>query len=237
MFPNETEVAGSDSEPFPRACITMNVTPAMPVPSTRPLFRGYVHLLGAVLSPFAIVWFVLIADSPRAVVGGAIFGASLLLVYAMSAGHHILRWSGLRRLDHAAIYLSIAGTFTPFTLMALSDAWGIPVLSVVWGVAGIGAVQSLILVDGSRRLRTWSYLSLGWLALVPGYELWQSLPLSAFALLLLGGLTYSLGALVYAIRRPNPFPQVFGYHEVFHCLTLVAAGVFSLVLVRYMLSN
>lgn len=215
----------------------MSGTSALPSPSTRPLFRGYFHLLGAVLSPFAIVWFVLIADSPRAVVGGAIFGASLLLLHAMSAGHHILRWKGLRRLDRAAIYIFIAGTFTPFTLSALSNAWGIPILSVVWGVAGIGAVHSLIFVDGSRRLRVCSYLLLGWLALIPAYELWQSLPLSAFALLLLGGLTYSLGGLVYAMRRPNPFPQVFGYHEVFHGLTLVATGVFSLVLVRYVLSN
>ena len=189
------------------------------------------------LSPIAIVWFVLIAGSPRAVIGGAIFGASLLLVYAMSAGHHILRWSGLRRLDHAAIYIFIAGTFTPFTLIALSDAWGIPVLSVVWGLAAIGSVQSLVFVDGSRWLRMWLYLSLGWLGLIPAYELWQSLSHSAFALLLFGGLTYSLGGLVYALRRPNPFPQVFGYHEVFHGLTVVAAGVFSLVLVRDVLSN
>ena len=120
--------------------ITMSGTSALPLPSTRPLFRGYFHLIGPVLSPFAIVWFVLIADSPRAVVGGAIFGASLLLVYAMSACHHILRWSGLRRLDHAAIYIFIAGTFTPFTLSVLSNAWGIPVLAVVWGLAGIGIV-------------------------------------------------------------------------------------------------
>ena len=217
--------------------ITMSGTSALPLPSTRPLFRGYFHLIGAVLSPFAIVWFVLIADSPRAVVGGAIFGASLLLVYAMSACHHILRRSGLRRLDHAAIYIFIAGTFTPFTLSVLSNAWGIPILAVVWGLAGIGIVQSLIFVDGSKWLRMCSYLALGWLALIPAHELWQSLPLSAFALLLLGGLTYSLGGLVYAIRRPNPFPQVFGYHEVFHGLTVVATGVFSLVLVRYVLSN
>ena len=215
----------------------MSGTSALPIPLTRPLLRGYLHLIGAVLSPLAIVWFVLIAGSPRAVVGGAIFGVSLLLVYAMSAGHHILRWSGLRRLDHAAIYISIAGTFTPFTLMALSNAWGIPVLSVVWGLAGIGSAQSLIFVDGSRWLRTCSYVALGWLALIPAHELWQSLPLSAFALLVLGGLTYSLGGLVYAMRRPNPFPQVFGYHEVFHGLTLVATGVFSLVLVRYVLPN
>ena len=208
----------------------------MPSPSTRPLFRGYFHLIGAMLSPFAIVWFILASDSPRAVVGSAIFGASFLLVYSMSAGHHILRWRGLRRLDHAAIYIYIAGTYTPFALIALSDAWGIPVLSAVWGLAGIGAVQSLIFIDVSRWLRMLSYLTLGWIGLIPVYELWQSLPFSAFALLVLGGATYSLGGLVYGMRRPDPFPQVFGYHEVFHGLTLVASGLFSLVLVRYMLS-
>ena len=215
----------------------MSGTSALPTPSTRPLFRGYLHLLGAVLSPFAIVWFVLVAGSPRAVVGGAIFGASLLLVYTVSASHHIFGLSGLRRVDHAAIYVFIAGTFTPFTLGTLNNAWGIPVLSVVWGLAGIGVVQSLIFVDRSRWLRMWSYLLLGWLAVIPAYELWQSLSLPAFTLVLIGGLTYSLGGLVYAMRRPNPFPQAFGYHEVFHGLTLVATGVFSLVLVRYVLSN
>lgn len=214
----------------------MPSTTAPSSPSTRPLFRGYIHLLGAVLSPFAIVWFVLISDSPRAVVGSTIFGTSLLLVYSLSASHHLLRWRGLRRLDHAAIYVFIAGTFTPFTLMVLSNAWGIPVLSVVWGLAVIGAVQSLIFFDVSRWLRMLSYLSLGWIALIPAYELWQSLPFSAFALLLLGGATYSLGGLVYGMRRPDPFPRVFGYHEVFHGLTLIATGLFSLVLVRYLLS-
>ena len=87
-----------------------------------------------------------------------------------------------------------------------------------------------------RWLRMLSYLTLGWIGLIPVYELWQSLPFSAFALLVLGGATYSLGGLVYGMRRPDPFPQVFGYHEVFHGLTLVASGLFSLVLVRYMLS-
>ena len=108
---------------------------------------------------------------------------------------------------------------------------------LVWGLAGVGTAQSLIFVDGSKWLRMCSYLLLGWLALIPAHELWQSLPLSAFALLLLGGATYSLGGLVYGMRRPDPFPRVFGYHEVFHGLTVVATGVFSLVLVRYVLSN
>ena len=215
----------------------MSSVSTLPAPSTRPLFRGYFHLLGAVLSPFVIVWFILIADSPRAVIGGAIFGASFLIAYTMSAGLHVLGWKGLRRLDRAAIYIFIAGTFTPFALKVLSNAWGIPVLSVVWGLAGIGGAQSLIFVDGPRWLRMWSYLLLGWLALIPAHELWQSLPLTAFALLLLGGLIYSLGGLVYAMRRPDPFPKVFGYHEVFHCLTLAATGVFSLVLVLYVLSD
>lgn len=201
----------------------------------RPLLRGYIHLLAALLSPAALVALVLIADSARAVVGAAIFGAALILLHATSAAYHVLRLSRLRRLDHAMIYVFIASVFTPFTLQALGNAWGIPILSVVWGLAGIGFALALTSRAESRWLRTVPYVALGWVGLIPMYKLWQSLPHEAFALLLLGGLTYSIGGIVYATRRPDPYPAVFGYHEVFHSLTVAAAGMFYFVVARYVL--
>lgn len=201
----------------------------------RPLLRGYLHLLAAAASPAALVVMLLIADSPRAYVGAAIFGAGMLLLHATSAAYHVLGWGRMQRVDHAMIFVLIASVFTPFTLKVLGDAWGIPILSVAWGLAGVGVLLAVIRPSESRWLRMGPYLGLGWVGVIPVYELWQSLPKTAFALLLAGGLIYSLGALVYATRRPDPFPRVFGYHEVFHALTLAATGVFSFVIARYVL--
>jgi hemolysin III len=208
---------------------------AVTASSVRPLFRGSIHLLAAVVSPGALVALVLIADSARAVVGAAVFGTALVLLHATSAGYHVLRWKRLRRLDHAMIFVFIAGVFTPFTLKVLENAWGIPILSVTWGLAGIGVALALTSKNESRWLRTGPYLALGWVGLIPMYKLWQSLPHEAFALLLLGGLTYSLGGIVYATRRPDPYPAVFGYHEVFHSITLAATGMFYFVVARYVM--
>lgn len=208
---------------------------AVTTSSARPLLRGSVHLLAAVMSPAALVALVLIADSARAVVGAAIFGAALILLHATSAGYHLLQWRCLRRLDHAMIYVFIAGVFTPFTLKVLGNAWGIPILSVIWGLAGICLALALTSRSDSRWLRIGPYLALGWLGLIPVYKLWQTLPHEAFVLVLLGGLTYSIGGIVYATRRPDPYPAVFGYHEVFHCITLAATGMFYFVVARYVM--
>ncbi|MBM3944429.1 MAG: hemolysin III family protein, partial [SAR202 cluster bacterium] len=155
--------------------------------------------------------------------------------YSASSAYHLLQWRGLRRLDHAMIYILIAGTFTPFTLQALSNAWGIPILAVVWGLAGIGFVLGIAYVGKLRWVRTGPYLALGWVGVIPGYALWQAIPLAAFVLLLVGGVIYSLGGLVYAMRQPNPAPAVFGYHEVFHTMTVAATAVFYFVIAYYIL--
>lgn len=178
---------------------------------------------------------ILLADSERAVVGASIFGASLILTHSTSAAYHLVRWRWLRRLDHAMIYVLIGGTFTPFTLKVLGNHWGIPILSVVWGLAGAGMLLVLLFTNASRWLRMGLYLALGWIAVIPAYQVWQRMPHLAFALLLVGGVVYSLGGLVYATRKPDPVPAVFGYHEVFHMLTMVGTGVFYLVVARYVM--
>ena len=125
------------------------------IQDVRPLLRGYIHLVAAVTTPLALVFLLLLSDSPRDYVGSAIFGASLVLVFTTSALYHIVSWNAshrsmVRRIDHAMIYILIGGTYTPFTLKLLGNAWGISVLSVVWGLAGVGIIMKAI-VPGAPR--------------------------------------------------------------------------------------
>ena len=155
---------------------------APPVPGTAtPILRGYLHLAGAIVAPFALLHLLFIADSPRGVVGGAIFGASLVILYSTSAAYHLLplgrRFRGvIKRLDHSNIFLFIAGTYTPFVLKLMSDAWGIPVLSVVGGLALVGFITTLAAPAPPHWIRVGSYLALGWVGLAAISELLTALP-------------------------------------------------------------
>lgn len=210
------------------------------IPDARPLFRGYIHLVAALTTPFALVLLLLLSDSPRDYVGGAIFGASLILVFTTSAAYHLVNWSAshrgvVRRMDHAMIYFLIGGTYTPFTLKLLGHAWGISVLSVVWGLAGVGIIMKVIVPNAPRWLGVCTYLTIGWVGLIPVVQVAAALPLNALLLLIAGGLLYSLGGLVYLYRRPDPVPRVFGYHEMFHAMVVLACGIFYYVVAAYVL--
>jgi hemolysin III len=207
-----------------------------------PLLRGYLHLVGAIVAPFALLLLLFIADSPRGIVGGAIFGASLIILYSTSATYHLLplgrRLRGLvRRLDHSNIYVFIAGAYTPFALKLLSNAWGIPVLSVVWGLAGVGIIITLAAPAAPRWIRVGLYLVLGWIGIVAISELVTALPGEAFAMLVLSGILFSIGGAIYATRRPDPFPSVFGYHEMFHSLQVAATAMIYSVVAIYVLPS
>ena len=141
------------------------------------------------------------------------------------------------RLDHSNIFVFIAATYTPFALVLMSNGWGIPVLSVVVGLAGAGAVMSLAAPVASRWIRVVLYLALGWIGVVAISELLTALPGRAFALLLLSGVLFSLGGAVYAARRPDLFPSVFGYHELFHALQIAATVVVYSVMLIYVLRS
>ena len=195
----------------------------------RPALRGVFHLAAAVAAAFGAVWLLLIADSPSGYVGGAVFAASLMLLYATSATYHRVLWRTairriLKRLDHAMIFVLIAGTYTPFCL-DVSVAWGISLLSVVWVLAGAGIVLKVIWPDAPRWLSVTLYVSLGWVAIVAAAEVVDQYAGSPLALLLAGGASYTIGGVVYALRRPDPWPRVFGYHEVFHALVVVGSAV------------
>lgn len=173
---------------------------------------------------------ILSANGAAAIVAAVIYTVSVLALFGMSASYHRLAHSVkaravMRRLDHSMIYVLIAGTYTPLCLLALPPAWGIPVLCIVWTGALIGILVKTIAMDR----HVWHiagnvlYLVLGWVALVAIPPMVHSLTGPQLALIAAGGVLYTIGFPVLFLRRPNPWPDTFGYHEVWHALT-VAAG-------------
>ncbi|MCY3504556.1 MAG: hemolysin III family protein [Chloroflexi bacterium] len=190
----------------------------------RPALRGQFHLLMALVSPAALLVLVLIADSPREYVGGAIFGVSLLLLFSTSSVYHLVERGQalLQRIDRSMIFVLIAGTYTPFCLVLLEDGWSTLILSLVWGLAAVGIASKAVHPTPPRWLNLALYLGLGWIGLVAIAPFASAASSTVLALLLAGGVLYSLGGVVHARRRPDPFPGVFGYHELFHLLTALA---------------
>ncbi len=141
----------------------------------------------------------------------------------------------LKRLDHSMIFVLIGGTYTPFCLVVLSLPWGITMLSVIWGLAGGGVLLKVAWPTAPKWLSVSLYVILGWLALIGAWELAARFEPTPLLLLALGGALYTLGGVVYAAGRPNPWPRVFGYHEVFHLLVILGSVVhYSLVAIYVM---
>lgn len=194
------------------------------IQQARPVLRGQLHLLMALVSPAALLVLLFVADSPREYIGGAIFGVSLLLLFCTSSAYHLVERGHalLQRLDRSMIFVLIAGTYTPFCLVLLGNGWGIPILSVVWGLAAVGIASKALHPAPPRWFNLALYLGLGWIGLVAFAPFASAASSTVLALLLAGGVVYTLGGVVHARRRPDPFPGVFGYHELFHLLTAVA---------------
>ena len=169
------------------------------------------------------------ADGATARVSALVFAASVAAMLGISALYHRVVWSPrprrwLRRLDHAAIFLLIAGTYTPFGLLALEGAWRVSVLAIVWSGALAGIVLKVAWIDAPRWVAAVAAVVLGWVGVVALPKLYDAVGLTTLALLGIGGALYTLGAFVYALRRPDPIPDVFGYHEIFHVLVVAAAA-------------
>ena len=212
----------------------------VPLLAPRPLLRGFLHLGAFATAVAGIVVMLLLAHTARGYVGAAVFGASLILVYGTSASYHCIPWdermTGLmRRVDHAMIFVLIVGTYTPFCLMALGNAWGIGLLSATAGIAGAGALMRLVWLNTPRWLAVLPYLAAGWIALVAAPQILQRLDAAPLGLLLLGGVAYSVGAVVYARKRPDPWPSVLGYHEVFHSFAIMGSTFHYLAVAVYLL--
>ena len=206
----------------------------------RPLLRGTFHGIAAVAAPFGLIALLILAGSPSAYVGAAIFAASLILLYGTSATYHLVPWGDrpstvMGRIDHSMIFVLIAGTYTPFCLVVLSRPWGISMLAVVWSLAAAGALVQICWRSSPRWLNVASYIALGWVGVIAASQLIGALPATALVLLIAGGAMYSVGAMVYAMRRPDPFPRIFGYHEIFHVFVIAGTLLHFSVIAVYVL--
>ena len=169
------------------------------------------------------------ADGARRHVAAAVFAASVAACFGASALYHRVTWTPnlrrwMRRIDHAGIYLLIAGTYTPVCLLVLDGTWRIVVLAIVYAGAAAAVVLKFAWVDAPKWVAAALGLALGWTAVVALPQLATRLNPAAVALLGVGGLAYTAGAIIYARRLPNPMPMVFGYHELFHALTIAAVA-------------
>lgn len=199
--------------------------PALP----KPRLRGWLHAGWAPL--LQVLGLILLVATPTLIgrIGVAIYLVSATILFGMSAVYHRGNWSDrvaawLRRLDHSNIFLLIAGTYTPLSLVLLQGADRIVILSVIWGIAALGITFKMFWMAAPRWLYTGLYLAMGWVAL------WWLVPLARaggpviLTLIIVGGVVYTLGAVVYALKMPNPSPTWFGFHEIFHACTIIAAG-------------
>lgn len=201
------------------------LTPSLPS-AAKPLLRGWLHLATAPLAALAGAPLVLSSPDLPARVAAMIFAASAVTLFGVSAAYHRGTWGPrargvLRRLDHSAIFLVIAGTYTPFAVLLLPARSAVLLLGVVWTGAIAGVLFRVFWVAAPRWLYTPMYLALGWTAVwfLPQFAAGGP---AVLALVVTGGVLYTVGAVAYAVRRPDPFPRVFGYHEVFHACTVLA---------------
>jgi hemolysin III len=201
---------------------------ATAVAPEKPLLRGVSHEIAAGVALAGWIVLAAVAAPGRARAAANVYGASLLTLFLVSALYHRLSWRPparllMRRLDHSAIFLLIAGTYTPFCLL-LPPATGHTLLAVVWGGAAAGVLQSIVWPRAPKAVSAVIYVVLGWVIVPVLPSLRATLGGGGLALLVSGGAMYTVGAVIYAARRPDPFPRVFGYHEVFHALVIAAAA-------------
>jgi hemolysin III len=199
-----------------------------PLPRVKPKLRGVFHEVAFFVAIGVGIPLVLTAEGGKARVSAIVFASCVAACFGASALYHRPTWqprarSWLARLDHAGVYLLIAGTYTPFGLLVFSRGWEISVLAIVWTGAGIAILMKLFWPETPKRVSAAIGVGLGWVCVVAFSQLLK-LPAAGLALVLIGGAAYTIGAVVYARRRPDPYPRVLGYHELFHLLTLVAAG-------------
>lgn len=197
------------------------------VRAVKPKLRGWLHAGTFPLSVAAGIVLVALSGGTDETIANAVFALSAALLFGTSALYHRGNWSPgverqLKRFDHSNIFLIISGTYTPFAVILLRDHGGDTLLWIVWAAALGGIAFRILWVGAPRWLYTPIYLALGWVAVFYIADIYRTGGAAVVTLLAVGGLLYSVGAVVYAIKRPNPSPRWFGFHEVFHALTLAA---------------
>jgi hemolysin III len=204
----------------------MNLGDVVPV---KPRLRGVSHQWAFFVAVVAGAVLVIAAPSGRATFAATVYAVSVVAMFGASALYHRIDWKSgnarrwMRRLDHSMIYLLIAGTYTPFALLVLDGGLARAILITVWSGAALGIALKLLWPDTPKWLTAAVYVALGWVAVAAFPQLAGEIGPGGIALIAGGGVLYTAGAIVYALRRPDPAPAVFGYHEIFHVLVIAAA--------------
>jgi hemolysin III len=194
-----------------------------------PRLRGVFHLWALIASVAAGVVLVIAADGTLATVSSWIYAAALAGMFGASALYHRFPWTSAarrlwaRRLDHATIFVFIAASYMPFALLRFHGSTRWLVLVLVWAGAALGLVLELAWIDSPRWLKAIAYMAVGWVGVIVAPELFSAVGVSGSVLLVTGGALYTIGAMVYALRWPDPLPRTLGFHEVFHLLVVAAA--------------
>lgn len=191
--------------------------------------NGLTHLGGAVLALAGSIALLIVGwSTPAKIVSLAVYGLSLIGMFTASAAYHMVRARDrvieiLRKVDHSAIYLLIAGTYTPFCIHAFTGFWQWGLLTIIWSLAAVGIAVKIFIIRAPRWLTAGIYLLMGWLSMAAIGEMLSVLPASVLGWMLAGGIAYTLGAVVYITKIFNFVPGVFGFHEVWHIFVLLAA--------------
>lgn len=214
--------------------VTGAVDPASGVPAPaalKPRLRGVSHQWAFFVSLALGAALVLTAPTGEATAAASVYAACVAILFGTSALYHRINWRTesarrwMRRMDHSAIFLLIAGSYTPFATLVIDGQLADVVLVVVWTGALGGIFLKLVWIDAPKWLAALAYVLLGWVAIAAMPDMTSDLGVTAAAMVAAGGLLYTIGAVVYALKRPDPSPTVFGYHEVFHGLVIIAAAL------------
>jgi hemolysin III len=209
--------------------VAQGITSPDPPAILKPRLRGVLHQWAFFVALVAGTVLVLLAPEGQATFATAVYATSVVALFGVSALYHRINWVSaaarrwMRRLDHTMIFFLIAGTYTPFALLVLDGALSTAILVAVWGGALLGIILNLVWIDSPKWVTAVVYIAIGWVAIIAFPELISELGWGAIALIAGGGVLYTLGAVVYARKRPDPAPAVFGYHEIFHALVIAAA--------------
>ncbi len=195
----------------------------------RPRLRGWLHLGAFVVAVGLGIALIVVAEGGSAVASSAIYAFAVCGLFGASALYHRGRWRPrvralLQRIDHSMIFVLIAGTYTPVCVLVLPDTLGTVMLAIIWGGAGVGVFLQLLPRPTPRVIGVVLYITLGWVAALATPTLLDRLGWTPTLLIGLGGVLYTAGAVIYALKRPDPSPRIFGYHEIFHACTIAAAA-------------
>src|SRR5271157_587289 len=191
--------------------------------------NGLTHFFAAIVATVGLIALIIIGwNSVVKEISLSIYGISLILLFAASATYHMVKAKPkiiekLRKLDHSAIYVLIAGTYTPFCILMFEGFWKWGLLALIWSLAMIGVASEVILIKAPRWLRVSVYIMMGWIVIAAIGEMLKVLPVGALVWLLAGGVIYTLGAIVYATKKLDLFPGKFGFHELWHVFVILAA--------------